>query len=346
MTRTKRGLRRAVLPGLIAATCWLIALFTAASLVRQYDGLSVRCSEAAITQKDLERAASASVDEELACTAAWTRKQELLAASSDLGGSAQVRVIEVYGDMRQAAPMKLLSGGFPAEDDTSGCLLDGSSAWALFHSTDAVGAEVTAGGKKYVVRGIVEAYEPMILLRKSAAIYENLEFSSGNLSEAKQFVETFLYRCGGSGSCIVVQSGLLARLALGFVWLPVCVFGALGAAALLKRAWASKADKRACVPLFIAGIALLAAAVSVLLSTFYWPQSFLPTKWSDFAFWSNLFEGWKTQWKAISLMTPLPKEIQLFQTLRRCGILLLTAFLAGGWCAASLRTPSGSSAIT
>ena len=86
------------------------------------------------------------------------------------------------------------------------------------------------------------------------------------------------------------------------------------------------------------GILLLLMAVWISTNTLYWPQSFLPTRWSDFSFWRSLMDSWKADWKAISLMTPLPKEIQLFQALRGCGLLLITAFLAGGWCAASFRT--------
>mgnify|MGYP001427530315 CR=1 FL=1 len=96
MTRTKRGLWRAVLLGLIAAGCWLAALIIAGDLAEQYGGLSVRFAKAAVTQKDLERAQSESTSEELVLRAAWTRKKELQTLGSELGGSAKARVIGIY----------------------------------------------------------------------------------------------------------------------------------------------------------------------------------------------------------------------------------------------------------
>ena len=334
MTRTKRGVWRAALLGLLATVCWLFALMTAGNLVERYAGLSVRFVEPALTRKDLERAQTESAGGELVLEAAWTRKTGLQSLGSALGGSAKARVIGVYGDPRKTATMQLLCGGFLPEDDAEGCVLDASSAWTLFHSTDAVGAAVMLSGKTYIVRGIVSAYEPMLILRDDSLKYENLEFRADDPASARQEVETFVTRSGG-GEFSVVQSGLYARVALGLVWLPPCGLLLAIAASLLKKAWASKADKRAWAFL-AAGTALLAASILLLIKTFYWPQSFLPTKWSDFAFWRALVEGWQADWKAISLMTPLPKEIQLFRALRQCAVLLLTACLLGGWCAARL----------
>ena len=336
MTGTKRGWCKAAFLGLAALVCWLLALFAATRLTEQYRGLSVRFGEPAVSQEDLKRAAAAKADGEIACAAAWTSGAKLQTASSDLGGEASIRLIRVYGDMRQVAPMQLLAGSFPLEDDAEGCLLDAASAWKLFHASDAVGAAVTLNAKSYLVRGIVKAYEPMMLIRSSNGAYENLELNARDLSAAKQPAETFLYRCNAAGTYTIVQNGLLARIALGCVWFCACLFGAGAAIALWKSAWAKRANKRLAILRFLVGAALAAAVVALLLKTMYWPQSFLPTKWSDFGFWFDFAENGKTQWKAISLMTPHPKEIQLFSALRRCGVLLLAALLTGGWCATSL----------
>lgn len=337
MTRTKRGLWRAVLLGLIAAGCWLAALIIAGDLAEQYGGLSVRFAKAAVTQKDLERAQSESTSEELVLRAAWTRKKELQTLGSELGGSAKARVIGIYGDPRQIAPLSLLSGGFLPENDEEGCVLDAVSAWALFHSSEAVGATLNLNGRVYVVRGIVKSYEPMLIIRDDTLKYENLEFGVSDPAVGKQEAETFFARCGAGGEYLVVQSGLYVRLILGFVCLAAGGFLLAGAAALLKSAWLKK--DYSCARLFFltAGIALAAAAVLLFIKTFYWPQSFLPTRWSDFAFWRGLIESWQADWKAISLMTPLPKEIQLFRSLRCCFVLLLVSVLTGGWCCAFVR---------
>lgn len=341
MTGIKRGWCGTVLLGLFALACWLGALSTASWLTRQYDGLSVRYSQQAVTQKDLLRAIDETPEGDNNFRAAWTGDTNRQTASSELGAQTQLRRIQAYGDLRAIAPMRLLSGGFLLGDDTGGCLLDKASAWQLFHSTDAIGAAVALGKNRYIVRGIVDAYEPMLVIRSGSAAYENLEFDAADYSAAKQQAETFLYRCNAPKPDALIESGLLARVAYGFVWLCPCVFGVAGAIVLFKNARLKKGRPNAAAPRYAAGAVTLTIALAILFKTFYWPQSFLPTKWSDFGFWRELIEGWNTLGKTVSLMMPHSKEIQLFAALRRCAALESAALLSGGWCAALIRRRPG-----
>jgi len=337
MTGTKRGFFGTALLGLIATVCWAYALLSANGLMRQYIGISVRLFETSVTRQTLEQALEQTNENELACTAAWTRNDGEQTAGSQLGGETSLRIIRVYGDMRQVAPMKLLSGTFPTEDDVDGCLLDAASAWALFRSTDAIGAVVTIVDREYVVRGIAETYEPMLMIRDDQAAYENMEFSSQDPDGTKQFVETFLYRCGNTGGYTIVQSGLIARVVRGAAWLPLWIAAICAVIALGRRGWKMRGQPGRSGLCWIAGVALAVLLCWGVASTAFWPQSFLPTKWSDFAFWGNLVDTWRSNAKACALATQLPKEIELFSALRRCAAALIVSILSGGWCAAAFR---------
>lgn len=337
MTGTKRGWCAAALLGLFAVACWLGALSIASWLTRQYDGLSVRFAQPAVAQKDLLRAIDETPEGDLQVRAAWTSDAKLQTANSELGTQTQLRRIQAAGDLRAIAPMRLLSGSYPVEDDTDGCLIDKASAWQLFHSTDAIGAVVTLGKDRYTVRGIADAYEPMLAIRGGNATYENLEFTAGELSAAKQQAETFLYRCNAPNTYTLMESGLFVRVARGLVWLCPCVFGFVGAIASFKSARSRRDRRSAALPRYVASAILVSLSLVILLITFYWPQSFLPTKWSDFGFWRDLVEGWGALGKTVSLMTPHPKEIQLLAALRWCAVLELSAVLFGGWCKTTLR---------
>ena len=337
MTGTKRGWCAAALLGLFAVACWLGALSITSWLTRQYDGLSVRFAQPAVAQMDLLRAIGETPEGDLQVRAAWTRDAKLQTANSELGTQTQLRRIQALGDLQAIAPMRLLSGSYPVEDDSDGCLIDKASAWQLFHSTDAIGGVVTLGQNRYIVRGIADAYEPMLVIRGSNATYENLEFAASEQSAAKQQVETFLYRCNAPNTYTLMESGLFTRVARGLVWLCPCAFGVAGAIALFQSAKTRKNCANAAVPKYLASAVLLAIALAILLRSFYWPQSFLPTKWSDFGFWRELVEGWSALGKTVSLMTPHPKEIQLLASLRWCAVLELSAVLFGGWCMTTLR---------
>ncbi len=340
MTGIKRGLFGAGLLGMITVVCWAYALLTANDLVRQYAGISVRLFETTVPRQTLEKVLEQTNGGELACTAAWTRSDGNQMAGSELGGKTALRVVCVYGDMRQVAPMKLLRGAIPVEGDTEGCLLDATSACALFHSIDAVGAQVTLGELHYIVRGIAETYEPVLMIRNEQASFENLEFAVQNPDGAKQSVETFLYRCGGSVEYTVVQSGMIARIIRGVAWLPLWIAGICSAAALVKRGWGMRTRLAKSVQYWIAAAAIAALVCYGLTKTASWPQSFLPTKWSDFAFWGELLNTCKLEAKTYALMTQTPKEIELFSAARRCIVALLVSILSGGWCVSAARRNS------
>jgi hypothetical protein len=337
MTGIKRSLFGTALLGVIAILCLGYALFVTGDLMRQYTGISVRLTGAPVTQKTLENALEKTNERELSFTAAWTRSADERMAESELGGKTSLRVVCVNGDMRQVAPMKLYSGAYPTEDDTEGCLLDAASAWVLFHSTDAIGATVALGKQAYVVRGIAEMYEPAMMIRDDRAAYENLEFSSQNPDGAKQSVETFLYRCGSTDGSVIVQSGLIVRVIRGAAWLPMWIAMACFAVALFRRGWKMRKRLSRRALYWIVGAALCALLCWGAALTLFWPQSFLPTRWSDFAFWGQLIDNWRTEAKACALMTQLPKEIELFSAVRRCAVALLVSLLSGGWCVSAVR---------
>jgi len=336
--RNKRVWLRAALLAAVSLTSWLMALGCANRLASQYAGVSVRLAEAAITAKQIRQANEQSASSGLVCSAAWTRGLPILAENAAFGLETKLRILSVYGDMREVAPMKLLCGSFPVEDDTSGCLIDAKSAWKLFHSGDCTGASVSAGNARYTVRGVVETYEPVLLIRNQSAKFENLEFAMPDPLASRQAIETYLYRCGSSAeSEMLVENGLAARIVRGAAWIPLYLAAAAVTVWLFFCAWNKRGSARSSLPYWIAGASIAAALVCLLVRTAYWPQSFLPTKWSDFSFWPRLIEGWREQWKALSLATPLPKEIQFFQSIRRIAFLLTVALLSGGWGVSSMR---------
>jgi hypothetical protein len=320
MKGSKRGVFGAALLGLLAIACWAYALLTAGGLARQYLGVSVRLSETSVTQKALEKALERTDESELSCTAAWTRSAGKQTAASHLGGETSLRVVCVSGDMRQIEPMKLLSGAFPTQDDADGCLLDAASAWALFHSTDALGATVTLGDREYVVRGIAETYESVLMIRDDRASYENLEFAAQNPDGAKQSVETFLYRCGGADHSVIVQSGLIAPRVCSWGGFSGCRCGsrqpALDCCFFPARLENARPQARN-VLCWAAGPRSPRSCASGWLRPRSGRSPGCRPNGRDFAFWGRLIDNWKTEMKTFGLMTQLPKEIELFSTVRR-----------------------------
>lgn len=329
----KADLRRllfAGLLGLLAILLWAVGFVHAKTLARAYDGVSVRLEQATLTQRQLEQAASQAGETDVVLRAAWSRGAAEQ-ATSELNGKTSLRKVAVYGDMRRVMAMRLLSGAYPTQDDAQGCLIDSASARALFQAVDPIGAQVTLQSGSYLVRGVAEAYEPVLMVCASKAQYTNLEFSAPAFDTAAQSAKTFLFRCNSNGGEIVLESGLLVRVLYGCFTLPPCLLTLAVAIRLIGRGRREGITKRQRA-LALAGGALLACAALVILANgIYLPQAWLPTKWSDFSFWSRFAEGWRKELVAYSLMTPLPKDIPLFQSLRAGAWHLVLSALFGGW---------------
>ncbi len=320
----RRRIAETVLLAIALLALWGTVYARAESLAAYYTGVSVRIADTPVSEKRLTKRLAQEAADAPACAAAWTRSGQETASSASMHTKSRLRIVSVYGDMRQVAPMTLLSGSFPVDGDYGGCLLDASTAQALFHAADVVGAQVEAGGKRYVVRGVVKAFEPMLLTRGELAAYENLEFRVADLSTGKATVAAFLYQYALTGDHVIVQSGLYAKILSGLVFLPAELALLAVGLRLLLAVWRGR-KRPAHALLLLPAAAAFAAMLWLGSRTFFWPQAFLPTKCSDFAFWGTLWEGWRQTWKSIQLTTPLPKEITFFREMRWsvCGLAII-----------------------
>lgn len=325
------GLLVTLLLACAALLLWTSAFLGARALESACDGVSVRLTGAPVPAKKLRQALAEEAGGALGCTAAWTRGEKTEVSAPSMETAAELRVIAVYGDMRRVAPLTLLCGSFPTEDDYAGCLLDAESADALFHSAEITGAKVAIGGASYTVRGVASGGEPMALIRHKEAAYENLELAVADLASGRAEAEAFLYRHALLDGSVIVENGLYARILCGLVWLPPAILLLIAFLRLLHAALGIYKGRRLPMLLLLAAAAVCAAAMALLIKhSFFWPQAFLPTKCSDFAFWEKLREQWRQSWDAISLMTPLPKDVQFFRAMRGSLCRIAAAIPAAG----------------
>ncbi len=317
-----------------ALALWSHTYIRVRTVTDAYTGVSARIADTKIPGKRLARLLAEGDDSGLCCLAAWSRGDKITAEAASMETDARLRVVTVYGDIRQVTPMRLVCGGFLAEDDMDGCLLDTKSAQTLFHSVDVQGTAVTLGEKRYTVRGVVDGGEPMAIVRNADAAYDNLEFAAADLQAGKAAVDAFLYRNALSGDYTVVQNGLYARILHGLIWLPAALALLLAARRLACAALRRPRRAGRTAALLIAAAACGAAMVALFSKTFFWPQAFLPTKCADFAFWGALLNGWRETWERMLLMTPLPKDVLFFRDMRACicgiaAIMMLEAAACG-----------------
>lgn len=307
---------------MILLLSWGYALHLSGWLQTEYQGLSVRV-HGGTSQEALLHAITENTDDSIQRVSAWTRSEQPITITNDtLKTSVRVRRIAVYGNMRDVCPMEILYGGFPPMIDEAGCVIDVDTAWSLFHHTDVIGAHVHIGGTSYIVRGIVRAKEAMIHLRDENAEYENLEFTCSNMDEAGSIVTTFLYRFGLADNYTIVENGFYGKLAAGLSGLPGWIIAAVILFALLKQAWKRRSIPLQLIFLGIALVSLFYLLAWLLELQLDWPDRFLPTRWSDFTFWQELFKAQTDYFERLSFLQPMPKDMQWFSAVRRLFLFL------------------------
>lgn len=301
------------------------------------------------TEKALEYAHKS--DNEYALTF-WTEQPDVPIEAN--GRTAAARLLCVCGDAARLMPQELLWGSPPAAP--GGCAVSDALAWRLWGSLDVADMELTMGNARgnacYTVRGVFreDALCLMVQTAPDGAVFENVEvYAMGNgISGAAAPESTApgaaVYRNAAAGKTApgvdaalsfarsgglgvpahAVNGSTLAALARLLCWLPP----ALCAASLLRRL-AQALSARARRAFLGMGLLLFALCLPRLLAAL--PAAWLPTRWSDFAFWQSLLQSGAARIEAWFALPPQSVDVAAKWLLFRHGALCLGGCIAGRW---------------
>lgn len=196
-------------------------------------------------------------------------------------------VVEIMGDSTLLFPF-----GYPLEaEDLKGCLLGEDSARELFGGTEIIGEEIVYGGKTYVIRGILQKRDILVIEGGEDAHFSYAGIL-GDTPLQKDERITELQNLGGIflteipfrfyGTIVKVEIVVTAALLYGLAGRFLC-----------RKFKENKIIKRGvvwgAVPCAAIGIAF------VLSITAYR----MPDKVSDMSWWGNYFREEKEEWDAL-----------------------------------------------
>lgn len=248
----------------------------------------------------------------------WGQKEEVLLGNQDLERSIQTDAILLCGNPELVfEDCRRLD-----RDDLEGCLVDEAAAWELFGDLDVEGERITCEGKDFVIRGVVPGnrklfahmvdgshptpqteagaeagpQEPAqensldrITLQRpeGKSIQELYSEWSNRYSMYAKLMDLELLQ-GISGCCMLLMP---TTLCICLLWYLCRRFRKV------EQLWQK------------AGIAGLILLVSIGFGFFLKhqvriPDEYIPTRWSDFSFWSRL---WEEKREAVQLLLQMPK---------------------------------------
>lgn len=215
---------------------------------------------------------------------AWSVGTEVEVGNRELGRKEKADCIAVYGSKEVAAYGRLESGAYGYRTDKDGCVISRGLAMELFGSVSIAGKRVWCGDKAYVVRGVTDESDYVILIPAAGDdVMRHMVFSSGNGSPAKIEAERFLYKYGIDRGRTLVDGSLFFSVSGLCVILPL--WAATARIGLHLRRKKGRRER----------LCLMGAAALLFLAGIYlvWrlklevPADFIPSRWSDFDFWTR-----------------------------------------------------------
>ncbi|MGI6070665.1 MAG: ABC transporter permease [Blautia sp.] len=231
----------------------------------------------------------------------WASLGTQQVSNPDLERHSQVPVTALCSRAELFLPQAMALG----EEDEKGCIIDRKTAQELFGSAEATGLSLTVGGNIYEVRDVMEEKERMLLLLGRG---EDMVFPMVNLkvppdSSPKETADAFLMRYHLDGE--VVDSSVLYAVSKGLLLLLPLILG-IQMVLLLWEAFRGQ-ENSLLRRLFFGTILffLVAAFLYCFLDFVSISRDMIPSRWSDFGFWS---EKWKEKKSALSMFLQSAKS--------------------------------------
>lgn len=249
------------------------------------------------------------------------------------GRSSQATQILFQGEAHLACPAEYCYGREPSTWEKGVCAVSKGLAWSLWGSECVVGLELTVDGTPYRVTGVFSGGEPQ-LLRPGQEHLTAVELSGMPAGEdGYELAGSYAQAWGLDAPNEILWGPGFAKLAQGLVWLPLTLAGLRLACACLRQVRRLSGFWRNV--LGFGAAFLLALALPALLTQA--PPWLLPTRWSDFPFWSRLWESLLRRCRDLLALTPQSRDVAGKTAMVHVLWTVLGACVTSGW----LSRPAG-----
>ncbi len=231
------------------------------------------------------------------------------------GGTREVdtTVITYLGDGSLAYSTKFMAGGYPITEEIDSCAISDTLAFALFGSVDVVGLELLFEEKTYRIKGIFANEEYMALVTGDVIDqYTVVELVEGENIDTFLMPSVIIYGRDMVGLLVVASN-----LPLAFLGLIACFYGIR----LLRKQYPFLKEWGWLLILFI-------VAISIPTLLHYAPSWVLPTRWSDFGFWSTLLERMNIRVEEWFYLQPTWKDVRIKEIILQVILLLILEVIA------------------
>lgn len=255
------------------------------------------------------------------CFTFWAESSTWVSAEER--GSAARQVI-FRGEPEVAYPTAYRHGTAPVSPGA--CAVSTGLAWALWGGGNVVGLELTVEEDIFRVTGVFEEDEPL-LLRPGEGAFTAAELSGiPRGQDGYRFAASYGESCGLGTPEEVLWGPGFAGWAQVLAWLPVALAGGRLFPYGLRQARRLPGFRRSALRFGLAF--LLALALPWLLEQL--PAWLLPTKWSDFSFWSRLGQTLLNRCRDLLSLSPQTRDVGVKLAMVKESLYVLAACILSG----------------
>lgn len=218
---------------------------------------------------------------------AWGEVKDGMVEEGDLNKSAKVNALLIKGDSN----LVYENSQNLTSDDVDGCLLSENVVYQLYGDNNVTGKTIEYNGRSLIIREVIKDTSDLIIMQALSSTeqvmnYVSIEVGSGD--DADVVVQEFNNRYTGFDNLINIQSygmwasvisGILPIIMLFTILIPFIKF------LLSYRQQPVRFFLYTALTLVYAGIFLW-----IMNFEFNFPTNMIPSKWSDFSFWSSLYQ--------------------------------------------------------
>lgn len=266
----------------------------------------------------------------------WGQKEEVTLTNENLSRTAQADVILFCGNPE----LVFTDGELIGFGEKEGCMIDVQTAWELFGSSNVTGKEIVCGGETYIIRKVIESSERIV----AVSAYQSDTADSNRMGQSDQeetqgfwddvlnritvrkpeqlsLNETELklssrYNLGGKGLDMELLRGISGGVLLLFP-IMLCMFfwrylyylacESLGEGHRTQaNSWDITVKKCSRIlPEAVVSLLVLGLLVLFLRKQIQIPGDYIPTRWSEFSFWTEL---WQTKKEALCFLLQMKKS--------------------------------------
>ncbi|MEG1176490.1 MAG: hypothetical protein RSD62_07515 [Ruthenibacterium sp.] len=334
----------------LCGTLLWAAFCGAAQMARIYPAVGLRYAQP-LTREQIQAARAYAADTKNAqglSASFWVQQPGTACANSTQRACA---VIAFSGEGSDCFPAEFITGGYPGASDANGCALSEQLAWELFGSNDLVGqslilrepdsangsagsvffggadgaqssgqGKIQNGEKTYTIRGVFYGDAAVLLTGAD----ETAPFTCAEIAgttPADRRAQALQFAAAGTlgTPAQLVYGPSAAALLQALCWLPLCLAGAFSLRALWHKSKKLGTAQRQVLWFSVA--LCFAAALPLFFS--HIPAWLIPARWSDFTFWTALWDTLQARVREYFALIPTQKDIAAKVLLVRFAAVLL-----------------------